>query len=736
MLRPFHAYASDPDSVSRRFLFRQLAAGAVCLPGLTLWSGPFGVSSALANVVRRASSAKSIIFVSLFGGPPHQDTFDLKENAPLEIRGEFQSIATSLNGFRVCEYLPQLAKLAHLYTVIRSVTHEDNAHESAFYSLMTGWPHPQPNTNARPNAADYPNFGVVLEQLRPPQIPVPGFVLGGGITSGGIGQTSGFFDRSRSPFVLPQDANSPLFKIPEFTIDPAISDVRLSTRRTLVERFDEFARMSELPAASHFSSIQSRAFDMLSASKLPQAFNLDQETPERRDAYGRNPFGQNLLVARRLVEAGVPVVQVNWRNKGDGGLDTHYDNFNQCKGTLLPRLDACLSSLLIDLAERGLLDQTLVIAAGEFGRTPKINEVAGRDHWAGCNSILLAGGGIRGGFVYGSSDRIGAYPATNPVGPWDIHATMLHCYGIDLESIIHDSSGRPHPVCKGTPIAAVLNDPERDSTDRRQSKDVVLRSQPTVIMSSIETKANVISTVSDYRTRTNAVDGATYMFVPGGEFTMGSDKYSIEGPPHLVQVRPFWMSRTHVTTAMYQVFVASTGHRSQEFHNQHLVDSALFYHLDHPAVGVSYDDALSYCHWAGGRLPTEAEWEFAARGTDGREYPWGNDPPTQFRAIYGRVIGHGGKPEAAGSNSGECSPFGILDMAGNVLEWCSDWFSPYPVTSSSLVLNPEGAAQGANRVLRGGCWAYEARSLRTTERLQQPPSQRLCLIGFRVVVDA
>jgi len=174
------------NSSRRRFL-RQAATGAIGLPGLTLWTGPPGAPAALTDAIRQAQTARSIIFLSLYGGPPHQDTFDLKEEASLEIRGEFKSIATSLNGFRVCEYLPELAKLAHLYTVIRSVTHNDNSHESAFYSLMTGWPHSQPNTNARPNPADYPNFGVVMEQLRPPQEPVPGFMLAGGVTSTGIG---------------------------------------------------------------------------------------------------------------------------------------------------------------------------------------------------------------------------------------------------------------------------------------------------------------------------------------------------------------------------------------------------------------------------------------------------------------------------------------------------------------------------------------------------------------------
>lgn len=729
MSRLFDSPRLIRDSVSRRGALRGIGAGAISLGGLTLWNGPFGTGPALAGLARRAPTAKSIIFLSLYGGPPHQDTFDLKEEAPSEIRGEFASIATSLEGFRVCEYLPKLAKLAHLYTVVRSVTHEDNAHESAFYALMTGWPHPLPNTNARPTPNDYPCYGVVFEQLKPPDNPVPGFILAGGVTSSGIGQTAGFLGRSRAPYVLRQDASSPEFSVPDFALNAEIGVPRLARRRYLLENFDDVARLADQTSSQQFSAVQARAFDMLAKSSLRQAFDINQESPECRDAYGHNPFGQNLLVARRLVEAGVPVVQVNWRNKGDGGLDTHYDNFNQCKGTLLPRLDACLSSLLIDLAERGLLEQTLVVAAGEFGRTPRINDVAGRDHWAGCNSIILAGGGIKQGFVYGSSDRIGAFPATSPVGPWDVHATMLQCYGIDLEAVVHDSTGRPYAVCKGTPIAAILNDPERGTKLRPE-----IPAKLATISTSKDRSPSAVSTTTAVRTRQNPIEGATYLFVPGGEFMMGSDKYSIERPPHVVRVGPFWMARTPVTTAMYKAFVAATGHRPQEFHNQHLVDSTLFYRDDHPVVGVSYEDAQAYCRWVGGRLPTEAEWEFAARGTDGREYPWGNEPPIPGRAVYGLVLGHGGKPAAVGTAPEDCSPFGILDMAGNVLEWCADWFGPYPTEGTTPLINPQGPPQGANRILRGGCWVYEARALRATERLQQPPQQRLNLIGFRVVL--
>lgn len=717
---------------------RRAALGALQLAGLTLWTGPLAATRLLAESSPSGGPAKSIIFLSLFGGPPHQDTFDLKEEAPSEVRGEFRSIATSLNGLRVCEYLPKLARLAHLYTVIRSVTHEDNAHESAFYSLMTGWPHPQPNTNARPAPIDYPCYGVSLESLQPPAEPVPGFVIAGGVTSSGIGQTAGFFGPHRAPFVLRQDASEPDFGIPELSLPGDVQLPRLSTRRNLLERLDDMTRSMDQQNPGRYSTIQTRAFELLSKVRLRDALEISQVSEAKRDAYGRNPFGQNVLLARRLIEAGVPVVQVNWRNRGDGGLDTHYDNFNQCKGNLLPKLDACLSTLLIDLEERGLLDQTLVVAAGEFGRTPHINADAGRDHWAGCNSVILAGGGIQRGMVYGSSNKIGAYPATNPVGPWDLFATLLHCYGVDTETMLRDAQGRPHPLCQGTPIADVLRDsrtsPKLEAAERATVNSPADFSEPAGESRGHEPFSTHV--VLAPTLKVNPADGATMIWIPGGEFMMGSDEYSIEQPPHWVKVRPFWMALTPVTTAMYRRFTSQTGHRLPEFSNQHLMDPKLCDADDQPVIGVSYEDAVCYCQWAGGRLPTEAEWEFAARGTDGRNYPWGNEPPRPGRAAYGRILGKGGKAALVGTHPGDISPFGVLDLAGNVLEWCADWFGPYSADEGEPLVDPRGPAQGTRRAQRGGCWMYDERSLRTTERIQGVPHQRLNLVGFRLVMDA
>ncbi len=433
-----------------------LGLGAASIGPVSLWNGALGQARLRAAESSLPATAKSIIFLSLYGGPPHQDTYDMKPDAPLEVRGEFQSIATTLPGFQICEYMPKLARLAHLYTIARSVTHKDNGHESAFYALMTGWPHPQPNTIARPEANDYPSFGTIINYLKATSRPVPGFMLTGGATSTGIGQTAGFLGSSWAPYLVQQDANEPSFGVPELTLLDEVPSSRLAVRRRLLNQLDNLNSVTSKTSRGSFVSHQKLAFEMLAAPKIRAAFEIQKESVKTRDAYGHHPFGQNVLLARRLVEAEVPVVQINWRNRGDGGLDTHSNNFNMCKGSILPKLDGCLSALLTDLEKRGLLDQTLVIAAGEFGRTPTINRDAGRDHWAGCNSILLAGGGIKRGFVFGASDRTGAYPATDAIGPWDIHATLLHCYGIDPATVVRDSSNQRRKICSGNVIPDLL----------------------------------------------------------------------------------------------------------------------------------------------------------------------------------------------------------------------------------------------------------------------------------------
>ena len=250
---------------------------------------------------------------------------------------------------------------------------------------------------------------------------------------------------SWSPYVIKKDADKPDFEVPEFTLPESVSVDRLDGRRRLLGRLSiRDAASRQKSRLRDFSTYQQRAFDMLTSPRTQASFNIESESPAVRAAYGHHPFGQNLLLARRLVEAGVPVVQVNYRNRGDGGLDTHHDNFNICRGHLLPKLDGCISALLTDLDERGLLDETLVVASGEFGRTPKINAQAGRDHWGGCCSLLLAGGGIKPGLTYGTTDDYGFNVVEDPISVYDLHATMLHCLGINHERLTYKYQGRDY----------------------------------------------------------------------------------------------------------------------------------------------------------------------------------------------------------------------------------------------------------------------------------------------------
>lgn len=233
-------------------------------------------------------------------------------------------------------------------------------------------------------------------------------------------------------------------------------------------------------------------------------------------------------------------------------------------------------------------------------------------------------------------------------------------------------------------------------------------------------------------TRINEADGTTLVYVPGGEFVMGSDEFSVERPPHRVRVSPFWMGQTEVTNAQYRRFLKATGTKPTQYDYQ-----TLYSDPRQPVVGVTWEDAAAYCRWAGGRLPREAEWEFAARGSDGRLYPWGDTEPTEGQAVYGRIFGQGGKPAMVGTTPGDSSPFGILDMAGNVTEWCSDWYGPYPAKAAEPLVDPTGPVTGAKRIMRGGCWNFQAFALRLTHRWPTVPDlvrgTEHC--GLRLVVD-
>jgi hypothetical protein len=405
----------------------------------------------------RVGRARSCILCFLFGAPAHQDVWDLKPAAPAEYRGEFRPIASSVPGVLLGEHVPRLARTAHRFAIVRSVTHPDNTHTVAMHYMLTGRRHAQPSTNPRNQPTDFPCFGAVMQYLRPGKGGLPsGISLNAPANQVSAnnhifpGFFAGVIGNSYDPMFVPQDPSAADFR-PLPTADPAAA-ARLDRCRTLLAEVDRQQRGLDAAAAVRdFDEHHQRAFSVVTAPAARRAFDLSAEPDSLRDRYGRTPFGQGCLLARRLVEAGVGLVTVNWA-RDDAFWDTHANNFKDLKERLLPPFDLAFSALLEDLDRRGLLDETLVVCLGEFGRTPKINGNAGRDHWAPCNSVVLAGGGVKGGRVVGSSDRMAAYPATTPVSPDDLAATIYEALGIDPDTELHDRTGRPLTLAAGRPI--------------------------------------------------------------------------------------------------------------------------------------------------------------------------------------------------------------------------------------------------------------------------------------------
>jgi len=403
-------------------------------------------------------SAKRCIFIFMWGGPSHLDTWDMKPEAPAEIRGEFKPIATSVPGIQISEHFPRLAQLAHRYAVIRSMTHDDPAHLSSAHHLLTGRYAPRRISDADPpSRQDSPQIGSVLGRLRPPPCALPGAVTLPWIVShpaapGGRapGQNAGWMGTAFDPLVV-GDPNIAGFRPPGIDLPAELPADRLLARQKLLTSLDR-------PSGSNpWDDLSQQAFRMLTSPTVRRAFRLEEEPAPVRDRYGRNTHGQCLLLARRLIETGVPMVTVNWHDDGQAFWDTHGDNFRSLRERLMPPADLGFSALLEDLADRGLLDDTLVIWAGEFGRNPRITAAnAGREHWPRCFSAVLAGGGIHGGRTYGSSDRIGAFPAENPTSPSDLAATIYHALGIRPEHTIVDRLGIPKALVEGRPITSLF----------------------------------------------------------------------------------------------------------------------------------------------------------------------------------------------------------------------------------------------------------------------------------------
>jgi hypothetical protein len=409
--------------------------------------------------------AKSMILVFLTGAPSHIDTFDMKPDAPEPIRGEFRPIDTNVPGVRFCEHLPRLAAMADRLAVVRSMTHTNLNHLNATHWVLTGNPQPGAFFDKIASRDDYPCVASAVDFIRPGRDGVPsGVMLPTFLMEGPLiwpGQHSGFLGPRHDPWQIKQDPNRPGFKVEDLSLPEGFSVERLRKRLDLLGLVSaERDALEARPAHDALGEQRKQALSMLLSGKVARAFDLDKEDPRLRDRYGRHMFGQSLLLARRLVDAGVPVVQVNMGRVQN--WDTHSGNFKRLKNELLPPLDRGVASLLDDLARSGRLDETLVVITGEFGRTPRVgmgtgnvNGKDGRDHWARVFTTVFAGAGVRGGQTVGQSDRNGAYPASQPFTPADLAATIYRSLGIDPETELTDRLGRPIQLCRGREIEAL-----------------------------------------------------------------------------------------------------------------------------------------------------------------------------------------------------------------------------------------------------------------------------------------
>ncbi len=444
-----------------------LRAGSLTALGLTMSHLQSGLArAAVLDPTGSRPRAKACIFLFMWGGPSQLETFDLKPNAPDEVRGNFKPTATKVPGIQICEHFTRLAQLTDKISIIRSLCHDDPAHLSSGHATLTGQLAPVLKSDADPpSPKDSPHLGSLLSKLRPSASGIPSFVampwkaLHPAAPGGEApGQHGGWLGSAYDGMTLTGDLNLPDWHPKGLALPADIGLDRLESRAALLRMMDD--QRAKLAAASTVDTLhnhQTRALQMLASNKVREAFDLTKESDAMRELYGRNIHGQCVLMARRLVEHGVPLVSVNWHNDGRNFWDTHGDNFNRLKNDLIPPADRALSALLEDLEQRGMLDETIVAWVGEFGRRPQITKAnAGREHWPFCYSGILAGGGFRGGHIYGSSDRHASYPASDPVSPQDFATTILHAMGVATDDVLLDRENRPHRIGGGKVIHGLL----------------------------------------------------------------------------------------------------------------------------------------------------------------------------------------------------------------------------------------------------------------------------------------
>jgi hypothetical protein len=455
------------DGITRREALRVggLSAFGLSLPTL-LAARPVVGGGAGAGFGR----ARACIVLWMTGGPPQHETWDPKPEAPPEVRGPFRSISTSVIGLRVGELMPRCAALAHRLCVVHSVVTNNAGHASSTYEMLTGMEHPagKCNENIAASRTDFPCLGSVVKHLRQPVPGVPTAV----VYPQHIfnvpewpAQHGGFLGSSGDPWQVLTNPDAPVFKLNDLTLREELPLDRLSGRRSVLDRLGEsFDRLPYGQVSREFGHQLAQAFNLLGGQRVRAAFDLEREAPTMRDRYGRHAFGQGCLLARRLVEAGVALVQVNWHREADREGAHSWDLHSSLESHLkekMPVMDAGFTALLEDLEQRGLLHETLVVWMGEMGRTPKLEYVGphphpGRNHWGHVFSMALAGGGIRGGMVHGASDKNGAFVKDSPVGPHDVTATLFHLLGLPPHVEIRDRLQRPLPISRGRPLTELI----------------------------------------------------------------------------------------------------------------------------------------------------------------------------------------------------------------------------------------------------------------------------------------
>jgi hypothetical protein len=446
---------------------RFLQVGGLGLFGLTL--PQLLQLECSARAAGKKERPRSCIFLFLFGGPSQIDIWDMKPDAPDDYRGEFKPAATAVPGTFLCEHLPRMAKLARQYSIIRTLTHRVSNHQPAGSYLLTGVDPRTNNESIPPKPDDPPALGSLAARLAPtPLSSVPPCVMLPARMVDFValrGQTGGWLGSNSDPMMINQDPNATGFRVGGYEIEEDIPPERLAQRRQLGMRLDD-SRLAQDSRTRSLSEFQQKAFDLVARSQGVSAFDLSAESVKTRDRYGRNAFGQGCLLARRLIEAGTRMVTVSYcTSSGGHEWDTHSGTFSKLKGTLLPRLDLAYSALMEDLLARGLLQDTLVYLGGEFGRTPRLGQTTsgggaskdGRDHYPHCFCGIMAGGRIRPGMVYGTSDSKAATPAKDPVNMEDLAATLFAGMGIDPEGMVYTRDNRPVPITHGKVIQGLMS---------------------------------------------------------------------------------------------------------------------------------------------------------------------------------------------------------------------------------------------------------------------------------------